>query len=46
MVSKTSDDLSLSHTKWNCKYHNSEVQKKSNLWKVKSKYRSNIEAAM
>ena len=21
MVSKTSDDLSLSHTKWNCKYH-------------------------
>ena len=21
MVSKTSDDSSLSHTKWNCKYH-------------------------
>ena len=21
MVSKTNDDLSLSHTKWNCKYH-------------------------
>ena len=21
IVSKTSDDLSLSHTKWNCKYH-------------------------
>ena len=21
MVSKTNDDSSLSHTKWNCKYH-------------------------
>ena len=44
MVSETSDDSSLSHTKWNCIYP--EVQKKSNLWKVKSRYRANIEAVI
>ena len=36
------DGNSLSHTKWNCKYHYSvcaEISKKSNLWEAKSRYR-------
>ncbi len=40
----SNDDKSLAHTRWNCKYHIvfPEVSTKSDLWKVKNKYWSDI----
>ena len=42
MVSKTSDDSSLSHTKWNDKYHIVYLS----LSTEEKQYRANIEAVM
>ena len=40
---------SLAHTTWECKYHivfAPKIQKKRNIWKIKERYRCNIEGIM
>ena len=45
-IKMSNDESSLSHTRWDCKYHNSvcaKVLQERNIWTVESRDRSDIE---
>ena len=43
------DNNSLSHTKWDCKYHivfAPKYRRQNNIWKDKNRYRKDIKTVM